>query len=587
MSNIPFPGLRSFKESEKRLFFGRDQEIWQLKGRLRHNRLAILLSPPKMGKTSLLRCGLVPELKEKGFPGKAGSQWKVLTIQPDKDPIKTLAEALAQPGILNNQRLTPDFLEDVHKKLSANVNGLVDLYRSSEFVQFFNLLIIVDPFDSALSNPMANHFTSLLLRAAKNPQVAVYAVFSLSTTSLPQISHLPELVEALQQSSFHLHPLNQSELEIAIKNPLEQAGVKMEDALLKLLVEKLATEPDQLVKLQESLWKTWWEWKNEQGQEVIKKSHYLKAVGARGNIVAKARMAEEGDPDAETLSMEEEAPVARPEKKPSKVQSLLDNLAMEEDSPKMEEEEEAPPPSPPSLSPSQIADKVYVGLSSEHRPLCRRIFQALTLKIKDTPPETLRPRTLLELQDILEAEAASIRQVMQAFVQQGSAIFPAQIRDNEPIRLGEPAIMEDWQKLRDWMDEEQQNALVYTNIAKRAERYFLEDDQEALLKGQTLKETLDWKKANKFEQGWAEQYHKKFNLAMEFLNICQEMDGQAPPPPPPPAPTPEPEPEPEQEPEQEEYAPPPRFEAPPPREETPPPSPAPLERPKIVIKKKN
>lgn len=540
MSNIPFPGLRSFKESERRLFFGRDQEIWQFKGRLRQNRLLILLSPPKMGKTSLLRCGLIPELKEEGFPGKAGSQWKVLNIRPDKDPIKTLAEALAQPGILNNQRLTPDFLEEIHRKLSENVNGLVELYRSSEFVQFFNLLVIVDPFDSALSNPSVVHFTNLLIRAAKNPQVAVYVIFSLSTTSLPQTSHLPELVEALHHSSFHLHPLNQTELEAAIKNPLEQAGVKMEETLLKLLVEKLATEPDQLVRLQESMWKTWWEWKNEQGQEIIKKSHYLKAVGSRGAIVTKARTAEESE-----IAMEME----------------------KEESPEVEAPpvvEMPPPPPPPALSQAEIAEKVFSGIPPESQLLCKGIFQAITLKTRESPADSLRPRSLSELQDILDTDIPAILQVIQAFVQQGSTLFPATLKENEPITLGDPAVMTEWERLQDWMEEERQNAVVYANIAKRAERYFLEDDQEALLKGLTLRETLEWKNANHFQQGWGEQYHKKFNLAMEFLNICREMEGKE-----------AEKQETKQEVEQEEEVPPP-----------PPPPPQP-ERPRIVIKKKD
>ena len=556
MSNIPFPGLRSFKESEKRFFFGRDQEIWQIKGRLRQNRLLILLSPPKMGKTSLLRCGLVPELKEKGFPGKAGSQWKVLHIRPEKDPVKTLAEALAQPGILNNQRLTPDFLEEIHKKLSANVNGLVELYRSSEFVQFFNLLLIIDPFDIALPHPAVNHFANLLIRAAKNPQVAVYVVFSLSTTSLPQTAHLPELVEALPQSSFHLHPLNQAELETAIKNPLDQAGVKMEDALLKLLVEKLAGEPDQLVKLQESLWKTWWEWKNEQGQEVIKKSHYLKAVGSRGAIVAKARLAEESEAETETeteVSFDEQTGLAD-----TSALSLLQSLEEEEKPVK-----EVVPPPPPVISQADLAEKVYSGLTADDQLLCKRVFQAITLKSRENPPETLRPRSLSELQDILDTDIASLRKVIQPFVLQGSALFAAPLKDNEPIQLGDPSVLTEWKRLAAWMEEERQNALIYTNIAKRAERYFLDDEQDALLKGQTLKETLDWKNANRFQQGWGEQYHKKFNLAMEFLNICQEMEGQAVPPPP------------QAPPQVEEKVEPP-----------PPPPPSEPERPRIVIKKR-
>src|SRR5690242_15443053 len=63
----PFRPLRPYTEADRSLFFGRERELGELVERLSGDRQsALLLGESGIGKTSLVRAGLVPTLKAKG-----------------------------------------------------------------------------------------------------------------------------------------------------------------------------------------------------------------------------------------------------------------------------------------------------------------------------------------------------------------------------------------------------------------------------------------------------------------------------------------------------------------------------------------
>ena len=60
----PYVGPRAYEEGERQVFFGRDQETRQLAALVIAQRAVVLYAPSGAGKTSLLRAGIVPLLKE-------------------------------------------------------------------------------------------------------------------------------------------------------------------------------------------------------------------------------------------------------------------------------------------------------------------------------------------------------------------------------------------------------------------------------------------------------------------------------------------------------------------------------------------
>ncbi|MFJ9036885.1 NACHT and WD repeat domain-containing protein [Streptomyces sp. NPDC102406] len=96
----PYPGLEAFGEDDAAVFFGRDQEIAELVGRLhpavpgRARRFVTVVGPSGSGKSSLVRAGLLPAL------ARRRSRWTVAApFSPGTDPVGTLGQRLsALPG---------------------------------------------------------------------------------------------------------------------------------------------------------------------------------------------------------------------------------------------------------------------------------------------------------------------------------------------------------------------------------------------------------------------------------------------------------------------------------------------------------
>ncbi|HEY2276085.1 MAG TPA: hypothetical protein VGH61_11340 [Steroidobacteraceae bacterium] len=63
----PWLGLASFTEETRAYFFGRDEEVIELARRVQRKLLTILFGQSGLGKTSILRAGLVPRLRGQGY----------------------------------------------------------------------------------------------------------------------------------------------------------------------------------------------------------------------------------------------------------------------------------------------------------------------------------------------------------------------------------------------------------------------------------------------------------------------------------------------------------------------------------------
>jgi len=85
----PFAGLAAFQESDATRFFGRDNDIAAVLGRLRNQQIILVAGPSGAGKSSFIRAGVVPALK------RAGRDTETLVLRPGRRPILALADILA------------------------------------------------------------------------------------------------------------------------------------------------------------------------------------------------------------------------------------------------------------------------------------------------------------------------------------------------------------------------------------------------------------------------------------------------------------------------------------------------------------
>ncbi|HLM72887.1 MAG TPA: serine/threonine-protein kinase, partial [Polyangiaceae bacterium] len=85
----PFAGLSAFQESDAARFFGRDDDIAAVLGRLRNQQLVAIAGASGAGKSSFVRAGVIPALK------RAGRELEAFVLRPGRRPLAALADVLA------------------------------------------------------------------------------------------------------------------------------------------------------------------------------------------------------------------------------------------------------------------------------------------------------------------------------------------------------------------------------------------------------------------------------------------------------------------------------------------------------------
>jgi len=230
MSTFPYPGLRPFEQSEADLFFGREEQVDQLLGKLKVHRFLAVTGPSGCGKSSLVRAGLLPAL-ETGFMASAGVCWQSAVLRPESQPLLNLASALLAPQALGRQ--TEDLEEEIGflaATLRRGPLGLVEAVRAADFPAGTNLLVLVDQFEEIFrfhrlgGTSESNAFVDLLLASAGEPSVSIYVVLTMRSDYLGNCPVFRGLPEAMNESQFLTPRLTREQNRAAIVGPAAMFG---------------------------------------------------------------------------------------------------------------------------------------------------------------------------------------------------------------------------------------------------------------------------------------------------------------------------------------------------------------------------
>ncbi|MDZ8026092.1 MAG: caspase family protein [Nostoc sp. DedQUE11] len=96
-TNNPYRGLKPFEEEHARFFFGRQELIENLYTRIAapDHSLTVVLGVSGSGKSSLVKAGLIPYLRELSKPNNNLHQWHILNpIRPGESPFAALARTI-------------------------------------------------------------------------------------------------------------------------------------------------------------------------------------------------------------------------------------------------------------------------------------------------------------------------------------------------------------------------------------------------------------------------------------------------------------------------------------------------------------
>jgi WD40 repeat protein len=253
----PYIGLRYFEESDAHLFYGRDEHVTELLGKVAVNRFVAVMGSSGSGKSSLVRAGLLPELRSGMIP-KAGPRWKVVEFKPGIAPLESLSAALAS---------TLD-APDSRRIVEEGPLGLARAIAEAHLEEGTNILVIADQFEevfrfqreeaaqgrSAEAAEQCHALVRRLLDAAAQSELPIYVLLVMRSDYLGECAQFPELPERMSESIYLVPRLRRDQLQEAITAP---SGGRIEPAVVQRLLSEVGNDPDQLPRLQHLLGRMW------------------------------------------------------------------------------------------------------------------------------------------------------------------------------------------------------------------------------------------------------------------------------------------------------------------------------------------
>jgi energy-coupling factor transporter ATP-binding protein EcfA2 len=261
--------LRPFDEADHLLFFGRNEQTNELLMRLEDSAFVAVVGSSGSGKSSLVRAGLLPLLRDGFLFGT--ENWKIAVARPVNKPYQRLARKL--------KAFREDITEDeVLRLLRSSDDGLLLAVDAVCSDRETHVLVVIDQFEelfgfrragesqrqphNCASRDEAAAFVAMLLASARKSGDRLRIMITMRSDFVGDCEVFLGLPQAVSQSQFLVPRLTRSQMEKAITGPsrISQAGFEpfnIEPGLITTLTNDAGDRPDQLPLLQHALMRTW------------------------------------------------------------------------------------------------------------------------------------------------------------------------------------------------------------------------------------------------------------------------------------------------------------------------------------------
>lgn len=282
----PYQGLKRFNFKDRAKFFGRDTLIARLLEAVNRSSLSLVLGASGSGKSSAVRAGLIPELKN------------TLDTQTFYDFILTPGHCPYDSfyRCLRSEEKDYSFSENEAKMaLSGDVDMFEKVLNTLQ-KEGERWLIFIDQFEelftSCSDTNKRDNFIEGLVRIANSNNKSVKIVLAMRADFLEQLSSYPDLGKIINEGNLHLvTDMHKDELQQAIEQPAAKHGVVFEDGLVKQIIQELEGQKGYLPLLQYTL-NLLWQAELKVGNDgkagiddrTLNKSTYAALEGVRGAL---------------------------------------------------------------------------------------------------------------------------------------------------------------------------------------------------------------------------------------------------------------------------------------------------------------
>jgi WD40 repeat protein len=249
-SPCPYKGLDPFDEDDRYNFLGRWRSIKEAVTLLTQNRFLAVVGAAGRGKTSLVRAGLLPALREGAVDGLGRR------VLPPIEPGPLLLGRLVQ-AIHPDHAADPQWLADQVTEVTRDPGHLARLADESGGLP---VVLTIDPLEDAFasaSNSELRAFVRALavLATADGPQHSVVVV--VRWEEMPRVARLPWPDRLFEASELLIEPAAADDLREIIEGPARRVGLRFEAGIVDRLIRDVSGDPWALALLQFALARLW------------------------------------------------------------------------------------------------------------------------------------------------------------------------------------------------------------------------------------------------------------------------------------------------------------------------------------------
>jgi serine/threonine protein kinase len=289
----PFAGLAPFQEADADRFHGRAREVGAVLARLRSSPLIALAGPSGVGKSSLVRAGVIPLLK------RSGEGWDALTLRPGRSPLTALSaildeltrsstEPAASASGFGDGEPPP---RPARAALRAAPGQLGAVLRAWAHSKRRRVLVFVDQFEElyTLCGDPAERaaFLACLEGVADDPSSPLRVLLSIRSDFLDRLAEHRHLAGELNRSLMLVPPLDRDGLRDALVRPVEAADYRYEDpGLIDDMLAAVVAAPGSLPLLQFAASRLWTE--RDRERRLLTRASYQAMGGIAGTLAGHA-----------------------------------------------------------------------------------------------------------------------------------------------------------------------------------------------------------------------------------------------------------------------------------------------------------
>ncbi|MEU4332791.1 nSTAND1 domain-containing NTPase, partial [Nonomuraea dietziae] len=408
----PYRGLLAFQSDHSHIFYGREQAtvglVSRLDERLSGPGVVLVTGASGVGKSSLLRAGLLPAVARGLLPVPGSQRWPRLLLTPTRAPLDELAVHLAALG-------GPDAVT-VRRALAEDPRNAPLMVRQAMLTsagpEQGRVVIVVDQFEEVFTladetGQRQDFIAALTAAATPGPDTgpAALVVIGVRADFLDRCAAYPSLAEAMSNGQFVLGPMARPELLRVITGPAAAAGLELETGLANAVLDELGAAArfgdgaedgytaGTLPLLSQAMLATW---ENREGERLT-----IGGYGRGGGVARAVQVS---------------------------------------------------------------ADGVYDALTSERRMITRRLFRRMTVVTRDG--QLARRRIArAELHDQGD-HTGDVDAVLEAFAARRLVVL-----GDATAEIAHDCLLQAWPRLRGWLQEDQAGQVLYSQLLDDADEW--------------------------------------------------------------------------------------------------------------------